>query len=125
MRNISSSGELKNAIQLLEIEQSFKGQELKYQFNIVYDSLRPVNLIKSTLEDIATSKGLADTLIGTATGYLTKKIVVGGSGNMIRKLMGSVLQFGVSKLVSRHPEAIRSVGQFIFQQIFSKTKRNV
>jgi len=36
MQNITSSAELKNAIQLLEVEQAANGLLLKEQFNLIY-----------------------------------------------------------------------------------------
>lgn len=124
MENITSITGLKNAIQLLEVEQTIKGQLLKEQFHLTYESLKPVNLLKNTLFDIASSPNLIDNIIGNviglATGYLSKKIFIGASGNIFRKLFGSVLQSGVSSFVTKNPEAIRSVGQFILQLIFRK-----
>ena len=127
MQNITSTAGLKNAIQLLEAEQAIKGQLLKEQFYLTYESLKPVNLIKSTLNDIATSPYLIDNILGTAmglaSGYLSKRIFVGASGNMIRKLLGSVLQFGVTNVVAQHPDTIKSFGQSSFN-IFQKKETN-
>jgi len=39
MENITSAAGLKNAIQLLEAEQADKGQLLKAQFYLTYESL--------------------------------------------------------------------------------------
>jgi hypothetical protein len=50
MQNITSVNGLKNAIQLLEVEQDLQGQQLKEQFYITYESLRPVNLLRNTLK---------------------------------------------------------------------------
>ena len=50
MQNITSTAGLKNAIQLLEAEQAVKGQLLKEQFYITYESLKPVNLLKKHFE---------------------------------------------------------------------------
>jgi hypothetical protein len=127
MQTITSIAGLKNAIQLLEAEEAIKGQLLKEQFYRTLESLKPVNLLKSTLKNIVSSPFLIDNIlgitIGLATGYLTKKIVVGASGNIVRKLFGSIIQVGVTKLVAQHPEAIKSSGQFIYQNIHSKKKR--
>jgi len=124
MQNINSASELTNAIQLLEIEQEFKGQLLKQQLHLTFESFKPVNILKGTFKSIITSPNLIDNIIGTsvgiATGYLSKKIVVGASSNIIRKLLGSVLQIGVTNSVSQHPEAIKLLGQYIFKHIFSK-----
>jgi hypothetical protein len=127
MQNITSTAGLKNAIQLLEIEQVVNGQLLKEQFYITIESLKPINLLKSTFKDIATSPFLIDNILGTAmglaTGSLSKKIFIGTSGNMFRKLIGSILQLGVTNFVAKRPDAIKLIGQFIFQQFLRKKER--
>ena len=124
METISSAVSLRNAIQLLEAEQVASGIILKEQFLLTYESLKPVNILKNTLKEVATTPLLINNIIGTtvglATGYLTKKVVIGASGNIFRNLLGAVLQFGVTNVVSQHPEGIKSVGQSVFQFIFGK-----
>jgi hypothetical protein len=128
MQNITSTAGLKNAIQILEARHTANGQQLKVQFHLTYEGFKPVNLLRSTLKDVASSPTLIDNILGTtiglATGYLSKKLIVGSSGNIIRKLIGSVLQLGVTNLVAQNPEAIKSVGQFILQHIFRKKEMN-
>ena len=124
MENITSVDGLKNAIQVMELEHEYKQQLLKEQFSLTYESLKPINLIKSTFHDVTSSPNLIDNILGAtvglATGYISRKIVVGGSVNLIRKLLGSVLQFGITNVVSQHPESIKSIGQFIYQYILRK-----
>ena len=43
-------------------------------------------------------------------------------GNLIRKLLGSITQLGVTTVVAQHPDTIKSIGQFIFQHIFHNKK---
>jgi hypothetical protein len=128
MQNITSIDGLKNAIQLLEEEQAIKGQLLKEQFYLTYESLKPVNLLNSTLNDISSSPYLIDNILGTAiglvTGYLSKKIFIGTSGNIFRKLIGSIMQYSVTNVVAKHPDTIKSIGQFIFQHILRKKEIN-
>lgn len=128
MQTITSSAKLKEAIQLLEVEQAIKGQALKQQFRLTYESLKPVNLILSTLNDITQSPNIMDNLLGTSaglvSGFLSRKIFVGTSGNLFRKLVGSFLQFGVSNLVANHPGAIRSFSQLLFQVIGHKRRKS-
>jgi hypothetical protein len=128
MQNITSTAGLKNAIQLLEVEQANKEQLLKEQLYITYESFKPVNLIKGTLNDIASSPYLIDnilsTAIGLATGFLSKKIFIGASGSKFRKLIGSILQFGVINAVNQHHDTIRSLGQVIFQHLLRKKGMN-
>ena len=124
MENITSAAALKNAIELLEYEQSIKVELLKDQFCDTFERLKPINLIKSTLYEVASSSHLVDSIIGTAvglaTGYVSKKIVIGASGNLLRKLFGSILQLGVTNVVTEHPASIKSVGHYIFQHLLHK-----
>ena len=128
MENITSIAGLKNAIQLLEAEQDIKEQILKDQFHLTYESLKPASLLKGTLKDIVSTPNLIDNVLGTtiglATGYLTKKIVIGASGNLFRKLFGSVMQIGITNAVAHHPDTIKSLGQAIFQRIIHKKDVN-
>jgi hypothetical protein len=124
MENITSTAGLKKAIELLEAEQAVELQRLKEQFYPAYESLKPVSLLKSTLKDIRSSPYLIDNIIGTAlglaTGYLSKKMLVGASVNRVRKLIGSILQFGVTNVVAQHVDSIKSYGRYFLQHIFSK-----
>jgi hypothetical protein len=129
MKTKSSTATLKKAIQLLKEEQALKGKLLTKQFHLTYESLKPVNLLKSTINDVASSPYLIDNIIGTSvglvTGYLSKKIIVAGSDSKFRQLFGSILQFGITNLVAKNPEAIKSFGQFIYQHISSNKKHSV
>ena len=108
----------------MEADQGIKGQLLKDQFYLAYESLKPVNLLKNTLHDISSSPNLIDNILGTAmgiaSGFLTNKIFVGDQEVIIRKLLGSVLQFGVTNVVAQHPETIKSLGEVIMQFILRK-----
>ena len=124
MREITTVEELQNSIRTLEIEQKVQSELLKEDFFYTYDRLRLINLLKSALKQKMGSQseevdgmGMA---IGIATGYITKKIVVGNSGNPFRKLLGSVLQLGVMSFVSRHSSGAKSTINFLFNQIISK-----
>jgi hypothetical protein len=128
MQNITSTVALKNAIQLLEADQAVKGQILKEQFHVIYESLRPANLLKYTLQDISSSPFLIDNILSTgmgiASGFLTNKIFVGRSGNIIRNLLGTILQFGVTNVVAQHPAAVKSIGEVIMQFLIRRKRTN-
>ncbi len=128
MQNITSVSELKNAIQLLEVEQAEKRQVLKGQLNITYESLKPVNLLKNAVKDISSSPYLIDNIAGTAlglaTGYLSKGIFIGTSGNKIKRLIGTILQFGITNVVAQNSDTIKLFGTSLFRNIFRKKERN-
>ena len=128
METVSSIAELKIAIKILEFEQTIKGQQLKEQLLLTHESLKPINLIRSTLSEVTSSPYLIDNILGATLGlvswFISKKIVVGGSGNIIRKLFGSILQFGVTNVVAQHSDPIKSFGQFIYQHFLRKKEAN-
>lgn len=128
MEDITNATGLKNAIQRLKVEQAIDGQLLKEEVYFTLESLKPLNLLRSTLNDAASSPHLIDNVIGTATGlatgYLSKIAVVGGSGSLVRRLFGAVLQLGVTTIVAQHPYAVKYVGQFIIQNILRKKVLN-
>jgi hypothetical protein len=126
MQNITSVDGLKNAIHVLETEQNGKGQLLKEQVYIAYESLKPINLLRNTLKDLFSSQYLAENMSGTAmgeaSGFLFKKIFIGESASKFRKLIGSALQFGIANIISRNSDQIKSFGQALFQHLFLKKK---
>jgi hypothetical protein len=121
MQKVDSYAGLLDAIMLLKIEQAEKSKLLQEQLNVSYESLKPLNLLKSALNDISTSPAIGENLLGSfvglASGYLSKTVFVGTSGNLFRKLIGSILQFGVTNIVSKHPDAIRAFGQLIKEHL--------
>jgi len=124
MQNISSISELKDAIHLLEAEQAEKGKLLKEQIYLVYDSFQPARLLSGTLSQIVSSPYLIDNILGTAiglaSGYLSKRIIIGYSGNKLRRLIGTALQFGITNVIAQNSDKIKSFGQSFFQNIFRK-----
>ena len=124
MKNITSVEELEKSIQLLEMEQAIKGQLLKEQFLYTYESFRLINLLKNSLRQTISSPTVMTDIVGTAlglaSGYLSKKIFIGTSGNAFRKLIGSVLQLGVISFVSQNSSGIKALGRYMFQQILRK-----
>ena len=128
MENITCAAELKIAIKQLELERDIQGQVLKEEFFHAYESLKPVNILKNTLNDISTSPLLIDNMLGSSvglvTGYLSKLITVGATHNPFKKAIGSVLQFGVTNFIAQHPDAIKSIAHFLMNQIFRKNEFN-
>lgn len=126
MGNISSAEELKESIRKLEMEHAIKGEQFKEQLLTTYDSFSVISLIRNSLKKTASSPDLINDVLGTAlglaTGFVSKKIFIGSSGNVIRKLAGSALQLGVISFVSKHSREVKSLGHFLIKQFFSKRK---
>lgn len=124
MKKITSRSKLKDAILLLEVKQDIKEQRLKEEIFKTIEHFKPGNLLKNTLSDLASTPTLIDTVLSTAiglgTGYLSKKIIIGTSGNLFRKFIGSVLQLGVTTVIAQHPNSVKSLGRFIIQHTVNK-----
>jgi hypothetical protein len=128
MQSITTIAELKNAIQILEFDQQVREQQLKEHVYLAIESLKPVNLIKSTIHEVVSSPHLIDNVLGVAmgltSGYISKKIVLGKSVNVIRKLFGTLLQFGITNVVVQNSESIKTFGQSIYQYFQRIKKQN-
>jgi hypothetical protein len=122
---ITSVAALKSAIKVLEVEQKAKEMELKDQFYLTYDSLRPVSIIRNTLKGLFSSsrEDLSGTAIGAAGGYLVKKVLIGSSGSLLRKLIGTAVQVGMTSFASHKSEAIKSFAFSLLQRVFRRKER--
>jgi hypothetical protein len=126
MQKITSVDGLKQAIELLETEQVEKGRLLKEEFFITYNSLRPVNLVRQTLKDLFSpsdrTENLSGTAIDTASGYLLKRYFIGSSGSKLKKLIASIIQFGIINTAARFSDQFAIYGKAIFQSFLRKNK---
>ena len=117
MQNINSSEELSAAIARLKQQQSEQANELKAEFRMAYESLKPINLVLELMKEISKSPEVKTTLVNTSVGLgaglLTKKIYQGSSHNPFRRLMGTVLQYTVSNAIHDHPETVNLIGKGI------------
>jgi len=128
MQKIASAADLKDAIQLLEAEQVEKGRIVKEQLYTTFETFKPANLIASALNDIKKSPYLIENILGAATGLITgfysNKLIFNPRGNKLKKLIGVILQFGVTNLVARNQGTIRSIGQVLFKHLAGRKRMN-
>jgi hypothetical protein len=125
MENLTTTTELRNAIQAMEEELRVQKEGLKSQIHETYQSINPLNFIKNTIKDAVTSPNTIENIIvgglSLAAGVITRKIVVGKSTGFLRKLIGSGVQFGTSTALTQNSELIKSAGQYLFK-LFSSNK---
>lgn len=124
---ISELEALKQTIVFLENKQAHEYSQLKEHFHVAFESLKPVNLIKKTLSEVSASPDIKDNIlnnaIGLTTGYLSRKVLLGSSLNPVKNILGTVLQFAVANIVSKHTDNIKSTGSNILQRIFKSRAR--
>lgn len=111
MEKQNAISSLKESIRLLEIKQAKEGAILKEQFAITVESFKPINLLKSTIKEMTNSvdlkSNLSETVISIIAGYLTKKIMVNSKSGPFMKILGAVLQFGVTSVIAQNADTIR------------------
>lgn len=127
MNKINQTEALNKAIEDLQKKKEVEFLLLKNQFHITYESLKPINIIKSTLADVKSSPELKNNIlnnvIGLTTGYISKKVILGSSRNPVKILLGSLFQFAIAKLVSKHTDVLKSTGENIYKRIFKNKER--
>lgn len=124
MQKIDSESGLQDAICQLKASQAEEEAKLKEQFLQTVESVKPINLIKNTLKHTMASKELKSSIlsssVGLVFGVLTKIIVGLVFKNPVNKLVGTAAMFGVTKLVSRHPDEVRSIGKRLLNMVRSR-----
>ncbi len=126
MEKITCVSDLKNAIQELENKQAQEWLLLKGQLIATHESFKPVNVIKNTIKEFTSTPSflgnIFGAILGAKAGDLSKKLVVGDSREPFRNIFGSLMQFGVSNVVSRNPELIKSLAISIIGLFTKKTE---
>jgi hypothetical protein len=127
MRKIDSETDLRDAILQLEIQRANEGEVLKEQFYLAVDSMKPINLIKNTFKEAISSRDLkydiVNTSVGLTAGYLSKIVFTSVLKTPLAKLFGTALMFGITSLVARNPETVKSLGKGFLKMIRSKPGR--
>ncbi len=124
MQSITNVADLRSAIAELELKQTYEKLLLKDQFLATCESLKPANLIQNLISDlpiVRNFKGtVAGTAIGMAAGYLSKKIVFGSSHNPIKQFLGTLLQMGITSVMSKNSEGIKSTAAIAIENLMRK-----
>jgi len=110
LKKMTASEELKISIALLELKRFEEKVVLREQFSLVAENLKPVNILKRTIHEIAGSIDLKNQLlhtgVGLLAGYFTRKVLVRASSNPFLKLAGVALQYGVTNYISQNSDVL-------------------
>lgn len=125
MKPITNSADLKIAIQQLEQQQAIELALLKEEYDKTCESLRPINIIKSTFKQAVNAPdlktGIINTAIGLTTGILAKKIILGRTINPLSKLAGVLLEVFVANKTTRNADEIKSTGIMVMNKLFNRS----
>lgn len=117
-QKISRAQELKKSIEILKQKQYEEEKLLHTQLIVVYESIKPYNVLRNAIRSLVSSPELKETMIesasGLVTGYVSRKLLVRSSKNPFLRLAGLFVQYGVTNLVNNNSAAIKRAGlQFI------------
>lgn len=105
MEAIINIDQLNQKIQELEVRQDNEWCAIKDHIDDLKENLKPINLIRNTVEEINETVGfkshIAQSAISIGIGYLAKRFIVGKSDSMFKGVLGSIVQLIVTNLVSK------------------------
>ena len=108
LEKIANTTDLQTAIQRLDRRRHLQEQELSTHFHELMVSLKPANILKSTLHEVQESTPLKHNLlkiaIGLGAGYFSRKLIVTESAGLLKKALGTVVQYGITNFIARRPE---------------------
>jgi hypothetical protein len=114
MKTVYTSADLRMDILALQAKSLRQEEDIKNTVSAAINSLKPANLIKntfnSTFKSPAAGKNLLRGALGLAAGFLSKKLFVMGSSNMVKKALGTIVEVGVAKVVANNADKITSSG---------------
>ena len=105
MEAILTIDQLNQKIKELEVRQDTEWCDIKDHIEDIKENLKPLNLIRNTVEEINETVGfkshLAQSAISIGIGYIAKRFIVGKGDSMFKGILGSVVQLIVTNLVSK------------------------
>lgn len=108
MNKIHKYSDLQNAINDLQRKKDIEEHHLKTQFHETIETFKPANIVKNTVSEVAASPSfkhnLLNVIVGLGAGYLSKKLVVGREAGILKRGLGTALQFAVTSLISKNKE---------------------
>lgn len=127
MLNITSKSELKLAIIQLEDKQAKEWPILKAEALKTFDGLKPANFIKNSFKEVVASNEIKESLlvsaVGLGAGYASKALIVGNSTHPLKKLLGTLVQLALTKLVTKNPDTVKQVSENVLQFLHQSNKK--
>jgi len=124
MKKQTPNAKLAYDIALLELKREREFRDLNENFHLLYESMKPVNMIKGALKEITgsgdTAKNVSSAAIGVTSGYLLKKILFRPTMNPLKMLAGVVLQTVATNMAAKHSEEIKASGYKLLKAVVGK-----
>jgi len=109
LEKIANTSELDIAIKRLERKKMMMEEDLKDEVHAILESMTPANILKHTLHEVRESTELKHNLfkvaLGLGVGYLSRKLIVGKSAGIVKKVLGTALQYGITQFVVKKDDS--------------------
>lgn len=129
MKSITTSGELKIAIQELELLQVGELTLLKAQYYKTKEGFKLVNILKNSFKEAVSAPDLKtdaiNAAIGFTSGIVARKLMIGKTINPFKKLLGIIVEMAVANKVVKNADGIKSAGSIILNTLFRKKEDQV
>jgi len=110
---IKNRAALVSVIAALEEKRVREKQGIEDSFHSITESLRPLQLIKRAYNKVQLPAGLAGNVVKVISvvgiGFVSKKLLMGKSNSLIKKIAGLLIELGVANLLTKKKGAEASV----------------
>ncbi len=110
MKNSSAMSELIEEIDYLKFRQNENLTDLKNHFHLTTDSLKPMNLIKNSFQNVLASPNLKSNIfksaLGYGTTYLSNKFYDENSINPAKRILSRAVKFGIEYLYNKRKSSL-------------------
>ena len=102
---IKNSAALVSVIAALEEKRDRERKGIEDSFHSITESLRPLQLIKRAYKKVQLPAGLAGNVVKVISmvgiGFVSKKLLLGKSSGLIKKIGGLLIELGVADLLMK------------------------
>jgi hypothetical protein len=124
MNNNKELFDIEERIIELTIKNNRDRQEVVLAYKIAMNEIQPMNLIKSSLQDLISTPGLGKALLttglGMAANYVSHQIANENEKHQQKSTLGTILQVGISALTSENPQNYKSIGLLLIKSLINK-----
>jgi hypothetical protein len=112
MQKIRSGEELRSAIFLIEQKKEALHAEIENEMVTIQESLTVSGIVKNVLQRLIGSSDVktkaTSSVIGLGSGFIAQKIIIGGSKNIFKRILGTVAQIVITGLVAKNSTRLAS-----------------
>ena len=105
LETIANTSDLNAAIKRLERKKAIMEEDLKDHVHTILETLKPANILRHTIHEVQESTELKHNLfkvaLGLGAGYFSRILIIGKSAGLVKKALGTALQYGITNFVAK------------------------